>query len=350
MYYFGEAFNMQKLNRFQLDLHIGLIAIVCLTISSFSCTTDKSELRIELETLKPVDSISQLTDTIFITDDLEDIFFTQQKYIVADSRHRGVILMNESFQIESEILFGDGPGEVSYTYQIYASKERIYISDYGKNVIHRYNITGEYIDDLKPPKIDFMSFIKPFGVSANESFYLQSLDGEFPIIKFNANGELSNQFGKWLSYDSEAHKRIINTRHLHVNDNDELINIYTSAPLIELWSDEEDLMSTLDLADILDFRVEYYNRLIEENPDLKERLAFTYFEDTYPVGNKIYILYIGDIETKISNDILVINTNSGLSIEKIIHLDVPGAFFKEIAIVDETIYAYDKDKALLYKF
>lgn len=320
---------------------------ICLFLIISACQK-KSE--IEIKTLKPVSSIGQLNDSTFLTDALDKILFTQHFNIIADNKQNCLFYVSDEFELIRKVPYGEGPEEVRFTYQMIENQGQPIVADYGKFSFQTLDEQGLVVKSLKPSTEEWTSFLYGFGIDNNGFLYMSSHESEYPIIKLDTSGNVVNQFGNWLEADNQRHKRTINNRYLTVNSRNQLINIYVSKPMVELWSEEGELVWELDLSEILAFRTRQYDERLRENPELKEILAFTYYNDFYLTDDQLYLLFIGDYEVPNSNQLLHIDTSDGLELKSVINLVQPGAYFKNIAIKGSQVFAYDRAAAEIVTF
>lgn len=311
----------------------------------------KNNTVIDEISLEPIDQIDQINDSIFITDGVEDIHITSSQFLIADSKQGKLFFLNRDMKFEFWKQYGEGPEKVRYTYSLASREDKVVVSDYGKSKFHALNDSGLVAHSYNSPFDEFHAFLYNFGLDSDDNIISENLTGNAPIIQFDTSGTILNSFGRLVPSENEGHKRSLNNRHLHVNSNDQVINVYISKPQIELWSQGGELISTIDLSQNLEFRSKRYKQIIKANPGLRDRFAFTFYNDSYIDDNMLYLLYIGDYEDPNSNQIFVINTSDNkLKLTGSYYLNLPGAYFKEIAIKQSMLYAYDKAGAEIIKF
>lgn len=329
-----------KLNYFIFTFLFGIILLGCSEKNSIS-----------FDDRFPINSLDQINDSIFITDGIGEFLMNDSVTLIVDNKQSKVFITDSDFKIVKTLNYGDGPTDIRHSYKAVLRNNKIYIADYGKMALSKFSYGGVWLETIKAPFDEFHSFIYEFGVDDEEKFYLQSFQTINPIIKINNLSEVEKEFGHFPEYESEAHNRAINTQNLIVTDNNNIINVFTSHPIIELYSNDGDLLNRLDLSDFFSFRTKKYEELLIQNPNFKNTLSFAYYNDITLSKNKLYLLFIGDYEIPNSNQVAIINLDdNSMKLERVINLKLEGAFFKEITINNETLWAYDKEGAELIQF
>ena len=153
------------------------------------------------------------------------------------------------------------------------------------------------------------SFLYKFSVDDNGYVYYTDITNNYPITQLDQTGRVIREFGEFQPYENEDHKRALNNRNLVVTEENELLSIWTSVPIIKKFNQEGNLIDELDLSDFFQFRTNRKLELIKTNPQYKYRLAFAYYNDVYYSDKKLYLLFIGDYEVPNSNQVLVIDTS-----------------------------------------
>lgn len=332
-----------------MKVYLLVLATLALCMS-LSCASDRSIEDIQ-SVESPIKSLNKLNDSTFFTDGVDELAFYQDVGIIVDNKQGSTFIVDKDFNVRHVLKHGEGPDQILYSYSAIVNSEGIHFSDYGKMTFTSFSHNGELQRTLKSPYTDFFGFLHQFGINEGGDVVSSTNLAEKPIFILNSDTSIIAEFGDWLDYENENHKRSINNKHLLMTSGGDILNIYVTKPLIERYDDRGNLLSTLDLGDFLSFRTKKYEEILEENPGFRDRLSFTYYNDVYLYGDKLYLLFIGDYEIPNSNQVAIIDiTSKKMSVEKVIKLNVDGAFFKEIAISDNYIWAFDKAAAEFIQF
>ncbi len=305
------------------------------------CSTPYNEQKeIKVQLLKPKKIISTLNDSIYLSDRINEIISDDSLVVIFDNKRGKTYLLDHNFRIINFISHGKGPSEFLYVYHAFIRNNKIIVADYGKREFYILNKKGDFQKSITSPYTD--GFL--FKSAANDScqFYFSSFVSERPIVKIDSSSVILNEFGENLPFKDEKHKRALNNRNLIATENNQLLSIWVSRPIIERYTSDGKLLEKFDLSEFFQFRKKKIQQLISDDPSLEYRMSFKYFNDILYDNHRIYLLYLGNYEIPISNQILVIkNEDKGLEVEKKIDLQMEGAFFKQISIINNTLITYD---------
>ncbi|WP_339698553.1 hypothetical protein [uncultured Roseivirga sp.] len=327
------------------------IFLTCITFQSFISCSSNNERVNELN-LFPSTIISQINDSTFITDGVSHMSFVNENLLISDRKALKTLSLNiKDLSVLFEIDHGFGPDNIKESYHIEYRKNRYYVSDFGKNTFSVFDADRNPLSSINPPHSDMSSFLYKFSVDDNGYVYYTDITNNYPITQLDQTGRVIREFGEFQPYENEDHKRALNNRNLVVTEENELLSIWTSVPIIKKFNQEGNLIDELDLSDFFQFRTNRKLELIKTNPQYKYRLAFAYYNDVYYSDKKLYLLFIGDYEVPNSNQVLVIDTSKKrMQIQKVLNLHLPEAYFKEITISGSKLWAFDKAGAEIIEF
>ncbi len=333
-------FEILRMHNFTTLLSLAVITIF------YGCQLD--DKKVNKFELNPSGSIGN-GDSIYFSDDVWEIISNIDKLTVFDNKTQKAYWFNKNLELEKVVnKYGKGPGEYLLVYQAVSKNGYLILADEGKKQFHIFNDNGDWISSLTPPYRD--NFLNNFAVDDSFNFYFSSRLGDSPIVKIDT---LSNSHKDFIvcSDLEDFKKNHLNKYRVFLSKDDQLLAVGVSKPVINRFRLNGDLIETLDLSDFFKFRTERKEQLFDENPHLRKRMEFAYFNDVIYHDNKLYLLYIGDYEIPNSNQILVISDdNSSLSIDSNIDLLLEGAYFKRICIFNDKLIAFDRAAAELIVF
>lgn len=291
----------------------------------------------------PERKISSINDSIYITDGVQELASSGRFLAIVDNKTNKTHFINRELTISHQIEHGEGPETIKEPYHVEFRNNKIYMSDFGKFRFTVFDEKGNILKSIRPPSEDLSTYLYKFAVNDSNEFFFTNILEDEGIIQIGSDERIINRFGDYFPYENEGHKRAINNRNLIVTENNNLIAVWTSKPIIDKYDPNGNLIQRLDLSNFYAFRTKRHEELLEQNPAYKYRLAFAYNNDVYYTNKKLYLLFIGDYEVPNSNQILVIdNSSEAMKPDVSYNLNLEGAFFKEIAVNGNRLWAYDK--------
>ncbi len=328
-----------------------LPVLAFLIISLASCQNTPDEDTVKYQTLKPTSALSAINDSLFVTDGVLEMVATDDIFFLSDMTSGHSLILDQDFSLISSIPHGLGPGEIMESFNAQIIEDRLYVFDSQKQAIHKYDLKGAHINTLRPPAELGMSFIDKISINSLEEVFGNSLDTDSSIVYIDKDMKLAKRYGTMVPYENYGHKRALNTKYILAKDNEEILSIWSSSPVIDRYSKDGRLLETLEMKDFFQFRIDRMEEMLSSNPSLKYKLIFAFYNDLYIDNDKLYILFIGDNKYHLSNDVMVIDlSGKSMRVERIINLDVPGAFFKQIAVAGDKLWAFDKGGAEILEF
>lgn len=333
-----------------LDSRSVVLFIVVSFLVNVSCGGAKDD-SIEYVVLAPTDVKNQYSDSLFVTDGLSELTKGEDKLFVSDAKLNLSLILDDNFNVERVISHGNGPEQIGGTEHAQIKEEKLYVFDNRKLGISVYDLSGEFIEHKRiPTDLGILFYRKPT-IGKQGDVYGMSLLSEKPIIRMGEDMKVKREFGNLLSFDNFDHKRAQNTQSLLSVGRGRIVSVWTSRPYLELFDDQGSLLSSLDMSEFFQYRIDEYQELLKENPRRKYSMEFAFYRDIYAFEDKIYLLFIGNNKYLSSTEVLVLDTRDNeLSVDKIYGLNVPGAFFFQIAVDHNNIFAFDKGAAEIIKF
>lgn len=322
--------------------------VLVVLISVISCSQEQDEKLGSIE-LKPSRSIGN-SDSIYFSQDVWEIVASRDKLTVFDNKAQKVYWFTRNLELEKVVdIYGQGPGELLGTHQAVSKNGYLIIADEGKRQFHLFDNNGDWIKSITPFYRD--NFLNDFAVDDSFNFYYSSRLGESPIIKTDS---LSNPHKDFVVI-TDSHSEVLEENHLNeyrvfMSDDDQILAVGVSTPIVYRYELNGDLIETLDLSDFFEYRTEKKEEIFAKDPNLRKIIAFAYFNDVIYHHGKLYLLYIGDYEIPNSNQVLVVSDKPSLSLETNIDLKLEGAFFKRICIFNDNLIAFDRASTELVVF
>jgi len=252
--------------------------------------------------------------------------FHQQALYVSDYENHRVIAADTALQL----LYimgreGKGPGEFIRCIHLTARDSAVYIFDEGSRRINIFSKNGSFMRSID--ELGFYIYNR-FAVDGQQHLYLPapiSLE-TYPILKIDPSGKRLASFGTIFPQPYEKPNIGVNGRQLFVTEDEKLIALGSSTPMVEIYSPQGELLSATNLAglpclkSILDYQMVRYQHF-----GTVGFMSISLLSDAYFTGGKLYILfYEADESTIVSNKLLVLDYDQGqLSPSAIIRLN-PG--------------------------
>jgi len=329
--------------------------IILILFLHIGCGSSETSDTYEPLSLYPAHTISSLNDTVFISTAYG--FHVINNQLLFSDYHNGRIISLSFEEPSINIIYGTigrGPGEFTATRQFSTYSDSIYAIDEGGLRFHVFHNNGEYIRSFPFPE-RILTIQHRFAIDNSGKIYARTPYSMNPIIVMNTEGEIINQFGNFIPYDSERKKIARNFGHVLIDSSGNILCIYDSEPIIEFYNNTGTLLNKIDLSryKFLERRLNFIKDQYRVNPQSRES-TFHLLRDVYISDDKLYILYI-DHPYK-SNNIAVFKISQHtVKLENIFSL-MPSSpenntpHFYSFAVNNNNIFVYDdeSDALLVY--
>lgn len=334
--------HQNKNFHFRLSISIIIITII-------SC--EKLE-KLPTINISPGNYISRLSDSTFLSY-ARSITENKGVYYISDYKNNRVICLKEDFNVLNTFgSTGKGPAEFIAPGYSATHKTRIFVVDEGGLRFNVFTKTGDFVKTIP---LEFMLLTK-FAIDNQGLIYTSTPDLEYPITVLDEKGTIVNQFGNWFPTDSPGEKSYRNSRHLLMNSMNQLVSVFETEPILELYNLDGMLIKTIDLSslDALSGRLEYVKAIFKTNPEEKATGGYILFEDAYIHNDYLYLLFTNNHDDSFYTDeVLVVQlTDDGFIPQKVFHLvDKAGKMImKSICKVPSGLIAYDNSSGRLCFF
>ena len=310
------------------------------------CSTGKAE-KLEVVSLKMEKSFDLLNDSIFLAD-VTDIVGTGDNIFLADHTINSIFRINEDFKLINEIgSAGNGPSEFNFLTKIAIKNDTVYAFDEGHQRILKFTLAGQLLKSIPVPGTH--SGLHEFAVDNQNHVYVTSPQ-EAPILKLNELGKVEGKLGVFYEHNGRQ-KFLRNFRNILFTNNNRLVSVSVSEPLIELISLSGKIISRLDLNNTknLSRRLNFINK--EYNKGAKS--LYHLFQDVCINNDNLFTLYIENLKDGniICNKVLKIKIEEDkLTAVKVFELDKNTPWYSSIYVNDSGIWAFAIKSASLQKF
>lgn len=333
-------------------LPLSLQTTICVFVISaylLSCHEQINKADLRKQTLKPIDKISVLADSIYLSDWIREMKVDKDFMVIFDNKQETSYWLDIERNLQKILPYGKGPGEPFKVNQAMVKDDLVYVPNWAQKCYQIFSKKGEWRGSLHPP---YIASDIAFALDDNMHFYTSYPNSEEkPIVVSDTASNIVRQFGEFAPSENEMHKRNINQRHLVLLGNGELLSIWYAKPLIERYSSKGELLERFDMSEFFAFNTRRIEELVEEMPHIRLRTRFTYYYDIDFFDNTLYLLYKGDYPEHRGDQVLTIKCGEeGLHMENDLTLGVERGFFNQICVSGNLLYAYDAASADIYIF
>ncbi len=184
-------------------------------------------------------------EKIFLNEAVSLAHDTDWNIYVVDRRNNNVVVFDSKGEyLHSFGRRGQGPGDLYYPQNISISKNDIVVYEAGNNRIQFFNMEGKSLKFIKLFKAYHNVILSKKGIIYGVPRHIIPGTGQKMIDVINSEGELINSFGepKELLMNVEMGA----TAELNlINDESEILLVYNFIPIIERYSINGELLSTV---------------------------------------------------------------------------------------------------------
>ncbi|MEM0354786.1 MAG: 6-bladed beta-propeller [Thermoplasmata archaeon] len=322
------------------------LLVVLIGIFSTTCKVKESQNVTFYHVLAPIFARDFINDTTFLHD-VNNIAGLGDNFLILDIKQNKIYVLNSKLELISGYgVEGEGPGEFILPERFYIDNKNIYILNAGKGTIEKvfvdqfklsYLKTIPLVNELKGMVYDTRFFYH------KGLFYLSAPVTGSPIILQAEDGVLIDSIGIQIKNENDPRDFLNNGRFLFLTDDDFILSICVSYPLIEFYklNGERESVKSLNIKPIIDRK-----KYIEQQP-MDDDAYYWYFRDCYLHKNFLLLLLISGKEEPVCNAIAVfeIQNKNDLNFKGLLKL--PGVWYSTIGLTNDLLLAFETTRNTL---
>lgn len=316
------------------------LIVVLLSLCSICCKQPNHS--VEAKKISPQKSITILKDSTYIYS-AQCMRLDSNKLFLLDNRRSEVIVMDKELNLLNTIgREGRGPREFfdASSFNL-IGRDTVIINDPGNNRLQMYYSNGSHIKSISRKRI---SAKLDLGFQYLNKVLTATSYGEKAIVmyRFHEDGSPKKikEFGNRYSFNNAKQNAIRNDRYLHHYE-ETIIAISDNQPIIEVYGNTGNLLRAYNFSkiDMVDKQLKYIS-----NKKHSENSYMVLVEQTYLLGDQLYVLINRNLPEYTSNTIISFNLKPKISPSKIYHL--PNNIYQAFAVDKAHIYAYGESPGL----
>lgn len=279
-------------------MHTGKYVLIIITYSMLfiSCSTKE---RVPFKESKSLISVTQLSDSSFISKSLTNFEVYKDKIYFSDTYNSRICCIDSNLNIIN--IYGSpgrGPGEFMYPDYFSIHNDSIYVSDPITHKIIVFALNNSsfsrefYLEDKQ--------FIhRKFFIDEKNHFYISTAFSDYPITVYDLMGRIIKKIGDKYETTMTKNERAKEMRHLLLLKNTLIISVMFSKPYIELYNLNGGKIIKHDISqvDIVNDVLDYFG---ESKP--KSLGVPTIFDYAVLDGNNIYLSLLRKYKGSITYD------------------------------------------------
>ena len=293
--------------------------------------------------IHPTKITSEFKDSIFFSSIYGMKYFSD--YIFLTDMNKNVVYKTDKHLKLISLMgkYGEGPGEMTYCMKVDVNKNFVFAGDDGNRRINIFNKKdGSYFSSFKTNYSGY-NIITRFAVSQDNTIFISSNKKVYSVDLY---GNLINEFNlKTASY--WTNETSSNYRDIFIFNNKTLLLVPHIEPFIETYTLSGDMIYRFDLSGLL--CLQNLILFIKEGNLPTETSYYEIFQDSYLVGNHLFILYLDIDKTgkKSQGNILELDiSKKPFKLKNIYHLlrnDNKIGWFNSFCVSDDRkkLYAYE---------
>ncbi len=318
----------------------------CLLLLS-ACKVDGSDSKVvQLTGL----SVDQLSDGRFLTEISSIVPASDGVIFVGDQAARQVIVLDSLLQVRKIFgRVGEGPGEFHFLGSLVIRNDTVFVSD-GRR-INMFSPDGVFHRSVPIPKGIYSNFC----VDKTGNIFVSDPRGERPVVSYDRYGNQRFEFGTRLVNSSfDIHNRLSSVRHLHNYKEDLIIAVGSARPVIEIYSSDGQLDSSLDLSNhsLFKSRLNYSEELHRSEPEARRIVAT--IQASHVWRDKLFLVVLSGPRGNVSANRVMVIDLATLALEDSIELvaaEKPLPWISAIGTDHEgSIIAFDAGRGRIYTF
>lgn len=200
----------------------------------------------EVQLLKPLRSISNLADSVFLSR-MVHLTGNEKHLVFIDYQQSIVALTDKSLALQYVYyLKGKGPGELSYPDNPFIQQDTLYIEDSGNYRINAYSLlNGTFLYSFKIPLIS-QGRKAVRDTEGNWFFATTPLPSGKSIYKISPEGKVLQEYGDL--YPSERFPQNRQFRYVQLNERGEVISLGVNSGFLDIYASEGKLLKRYDIS------------------------------------------------------------------------------------------------------
>lgn len=268
----------------------------------YSCSNSKND-GVGLIELEPTQIVEQPKNSNMYLLGVNTIINHYGKIILCQRESKTLTILNEEYHLlHSFGREGYGPGEFVNPISCAVDDSlNFYVFNDGNKSFQIYNRTGQFSSSFS--ELDGGLVFDRFAIHENRLFYSSGIN---PLLISDLNNTSSaSVYGEKYDYEylNSSEENIRNQRHVFITDENNILTIGASEPIIEIFSMDGLLLNRYDFSFIpaVKSRLDYRDQKYQKNPEIRNNTVFDLIEDAYYFDNRLYALhYENDINGKVS--------------------------------------------------
>lgn len=323
-------------------------SLFLLTWVSVCCTrAAQNNEEIKYQSLRPISAVETIGGSYFLT-----AYLAQRPggYVIADYEGSQVLLVDNELSLVRRFgRKGRGPGEFFGAGNMYVDDDTICVFDDGNRRINRFDAEGKYLDEIKAAALQATD---AFVVHQGSVYASAGRGANAPLAQVGSDGEVSETFGEYLSNSKGEKKHARSGRHVLLTDNNQLLCVGMSVPVLEYYDLNGQLRSRRDLSDfdVLRSTLARVDADYEKDPDDGQMITRYVLDAPCYVAGTLYVIQLersSKHEEVYSHRVLVIDTKDNFRLRRVLTLlgaaAGDDAWFSSMAVSanEERLVAYN---------
>lgn len=238
------------------------------------------------------------------------LYYHQGKFVISDRGNHRITILDTNLNISSSLgKKGKGPGEFNEPCFAVLKNRKLYVADVLNHRIQIFHENGKFINSFSAVRLLCST---KFVVDNQGYIFLPNLsfDNTSLYIKYNANGEIINRYGKQIEYQDPIISRAKNYILLEIDQENNIYTIFYEVPLIRKYDSFGKLIWEKGIRHVREInkRVKHINKIKSKENMKKTFQSLAIYSMIYK--EKLYVKYSGTPRgpiigfSKITGDIL----------------------------------------------
>ncbi|NMB82173.1 MAG: 6-bladed beta-propeller, partial [Ignavibacteria bacterium] len=216
------------------------IGLVLFFLLIFKCSNESEPYNHRL-----IKSLDRYSDSSYVSNQISDIVFYKNHFYISETSNNRIVSLNNRFEVVKTYgNQGYGPSEFIRLSYFNIIHDTLYILDETGRKIKVFDMNGIFIRYFNSPSTIYN---RKFAVDKNLFFYFSTPSDNYNITKTDLNGNIVSMFGEQIERYGKKQKIFNNIKDLFINDNQELIAISNTTPIIEKYNIDGRLIKRIDL-------------------------------------------------------------------------------------------------------
>ncbi len=192
-----------------------------------------------------ISSIDKYSDSSYVSNQIGDIVLYKNNFYISETSNNRIVSLNNIINVvKSYVNQGYVPSEFIRLSYFNIIHDTLYILDETGPKIKVFDMNGIFIRYFNSPSTIYS---RKFAVDKNLFFYFSTPSDDYDITKTDLNGNVVSVFGEQIERYGKKQKIFNNIKDLFINDNQELIAVSNTTPIIEKYNLDGELIKRIDL-------------------------------------------------------------------------------------------------------